>query len=456
MLLSAFILTQSGSDHTLGAWTLALRLASLEKIRLEKVESRVRKRAKAIRTCGEDEWALELDRMLLRLADPSVQFSTPSIKVPKESLKTTPFGMDNKGFYCKAGLSAWTSGAVPYGISSTPFLAKEYAKMILSFNASQIVELGCGQGKFAFHLLQELPDTISYVLCDLSEEALVKVSRAIHDRHKEKDKRITHTVWPYQSKTKGRTVFIGNYFLDSLSVDVREDDTLYPTEAVRLVARLAIEEASPEVMFIFGDKRVRRQICRSDVVHHHGGAMSLPVNFKLVACEAARRAKMHLCHYAQSGDEVFTVAAFTLATQKKYCDILHPVVHAQDIEDALSMVLSARGRSQGGLALALIKLSNLDADIFCSVCWKLPLTQEAVRLCMQCHHRRFFITNELEKRATLTMARFLYKAGAYGEAATISPCNFLRAMSLARSGQRRVPLDGIRRNKVQRVERLLQ
>ena len=185
MRLSAFILAQSGSDHTLGAWTLALRLASLEKNRLEKAESRVRKRAKAIRRCGEDEWALELDRMLLRLADPSVQFSTPSIKVPKESLKTTPFGMDNKDFYCKAGLSAWTSGAVPYGISSTPFLAKEYAKMILSFNASQIVELGCGQGKFAFHLLQEClrqEDGLPVAMC-ISKQMFSQISRLCWQHH---------------------------------------------------------------------------------------------------------------------------------------------------------------------------------------------------------------------------------------------------------------------------------
>ncbi|MFF2889353.1 tetratricopeptide repeat protein [Paenibacillus sp. NPDC057967] len=78
-----------------------------------------------------------------------------------------PIWQLQRDYYEEEGLNAWKNDQVPQYITSNPMIAAAYAEMIFGFlqdRASkgegtelvQIVELGAGAGRFAFHLLQEL------------------------------------------------------------------------------------------------------------------------------------------------------------------------------------------------------------------------------------------------------------------------------------------------------------
>jgi Uncharacterized conserved protein len=73
-------------------------------------------------------------------------------------------------YYEKEGLRAWNNDQVPQYITSNPMIATAYAEMIFGFlqdrsheeGAVQIVELGAGAGRFAFHVLHELCRLVDY------------------------------------------------------------------------------------------------------------------------------------------------------------------------------------------------------------------------------------------------------------------------------------------------------
>lgn len=73
-------------------------------------------------------------------------------------------------YYEKEGLRAWNNDQVPQYITSNPMIATAYAEMIFGFlqdranheGSVQIVELGAGAGRFAFHVLHELCRLIDY------------------------------------------------------------------------------------------------------------------------------------------------------------------------------------------------------------------------------------------------------------------------------------------------------
>lgn len=75
-----------------------------------------------------------------------------------------------KEYYDEKGIDAWTED-VPFYITSNPFIAHSYAKMVLGFirdwvvrepnsvqNPFYIMELGTGTGQFSFYLLKNLLD----------------------------------------------------------------------------------------------------------------------------------------------------------------------------------------------------------------------------------------------------------------------------------------------------------
>ncbi|SFF17593.1 hypothetical protein SAMN05216378_5295 [Paenibacillus catalpae] len=73
-------------------------------------------------------------------------------------------------YYEKEGLRAWNNDQVPQYITSNPMIAAAYAEMIFGFlqdranqeGSVQIVELGAGAGRFAFHVLHELCQLVDY------------------------------------------------------------------------------------------------------------------------------------------------------------------------------------------------------------------------------------------------------------------------------------------------------
>lgn len=99
----------------------------------------------------------------------------------------------NQDYYKKAGISAWTSEAVPHHMTSNSMVGKTYAELILGFlkdlaakGATQetvyILELGAGHGRLAFHILKHLERLVGfqtaklppycYVVSDIVEENL--------------------------------------------------------------------------------------------------------------------------------------------------------------------------------------------------------------------------------------------------------------------------------------------
>ena len=96
-----------------------------------------------------------------------------------------------RNYFEHYGIEAWRSGAVPHHITSSPFIADAYARMVLGFlrdlsvDHSQpvyIVELGSGSGRFSYlflkkflslhrnSVLKDMP--VKYVMTDFTESNL--------------------------------------------------------------------------------------------------------------------------------------------------------------------------------------------------------------------------------------------------------------------------------------------
>ena len=73
-----------------------------------------------------------------------------------------------QNYYQKHGINAWREGIVPHYITSNPFIADAYAKVVIGFlrdcralnlppeQPVTLVEIGAGSGRFSFHFLQAL------------------------------------------------------------------------------------------------------------------------------------------------------------------------------------------------------------------------------------------------------------------------------------------------------------
>ena len=87
-----------------------------------------------------------------------------------------------RDYFSKEGINAWQD-QVPFFVTSNPFIAKTYAKLIAAYlkdltsNPEEpiyIFELGTGSGQFSFYclqaLLQEMPEAnFCYVMTDFTE-----------------------------------------------------------------------------------------------------------------------------------------------------------------------------------------------------------------------------------------------------------------------------------------------
>lgn len=159
-------------------------------------------------------------------------------------------------FYESLGIDAWLSGVIPSKITTNAFMAKTYARMIAAYaldvQATEltIVELGAGHGRFGFLCVQHLVEmqeaglfpvtNWKYVMTDVAErnigywqrhEALRPlVKRGVLDfaRYEagvdtaiqlRESGAIIGTANPVQN-----LVVIGNYFFDSLPIDVWQAD----------------------------------------------------------------------------------------------------------------------------------------------------------------------------------------------------------------------------------------
>jgi tetratricopeptide (TPR) repeat protein len=106
----------------------------------------------------------------------------------------------NRSYYQQAGLSAWSEGVVPHNMTSSAFVGKTYAGIILGFlkdvaaewqedgkqkssvsrlpgaitdEKVYIIELGSGHGRLAFHILQELEYLMTFEQDELPSYCLI-------------------------------------------------------------------------------------------------------------------------------------------------------------------------------------------------------------------------------------------------------------------------------------------
>jgi tetratricopeptide (TPR) repeat protein len=129
-----------------------------------------------------------------RRPKPSRQ-TRPEIVEGPEPLSRSLLWRLQRNFYDRAGVQAWTEGIVPHYITSNPWIADGYARVVLGWlrdgvaagtidpaEPVHVVELGCGPGRFGYLFLNRLLDLLGrsslahlrvrYVLSDFTESNL--------------------------------------------------------------------------------------------------------------------------------------------------------------------------------------------------------------------------------------------------------------------------------------------
>ncbi len=119
----------------------------------------------------------------------------PEVVERPEPLSRSLLWRLQRNFYDRAGVQAWTEGIVPHYITSNPWIADGYARVVLGWLRDgvaagtidpaapvHIVELGCGPGRFGYLFLHRLLDLLGrsslahlrvrYVLTDFTESNL--------------------------------------------------------------------------------------------------------------------------------------------------------------------------------------------------------------------------------------------------------------------------------------------
>ncbi|EGZ21155.1 hypothetical protein PHYSODRAFT_313491 [Phytophthora sojae] len=177
-----------------------------------------------------------------------------------------------KQFYKDQGIRAWSSGAIPFGVSSSSFLAASYARVVVDFllsNADHVKpsvknngrpncfvwEAASGSCKFLHSFMSHFTDLVEdndefrrrglvplVVATDLSKQVLSsrrqmacfrpfiergQLDFAIFDTHEfisgsssKKTLELVHAGRQWRVGSDGPVALIGNYFLDSLRADV--------------------------------------------------------------------------------------------------------------------------------------------------------------------------------------------------------------------------------------------
>jgi tetratricopeptide (TPR) repeat protein len=182
-----------------------------------------------------------------------------------------------RNFFNQQGIRAWSQGTVPHYITDNSFIAGAYAKVVLGFlrdcrsvnigdgtpdcppldpgQPVYIVELGCGSGRFAFHVLKRLGNVFSssspggaplkYIMTDFVERNVdywsahaslrPLVERGVldfarFDAEYDQELELIHSgITLSRGTVSNPIVIIANYFFDSIPQDAFciEDGRLY-------------------------------------------------------------------------------------------------------------------------------------------------------------------------------------------------------------------------------------
>jgi len=173
-----------------------------------------------------------------------------------------------QNFFAQRGIQAWSQGVVPHYVTSNPYIARAYSKVVFGFlrdcysvepectNAEfspfdpgqplYIIELGAGSGRFSFHFLKQFLDVrarsvlkdvpIKYVMTDFAERNLDYwrthdslrpfveqgvLDFALFDAEQDQEIKLIHSGDVLSSETVGNPpVILANYFFDSIRHDV--------------------------------------------------------------------------------------------------------------------------------------------------------------------------------------------------------------------------------------------
>ena len=193
---------------------------------------------------------------------------------PSTPLSSAEIWQQQKAYYCSLGLKAWSSGAVPYHISSSPVIARIYTNYVMSFlerafkmgcgNSSEpmstgerttfpsvvyVFELGAGHCKLGYLVARNLRDEylkrggssntpkVCVVMADLSPDVIKDRMRLSCMKPLLRDGLVDFACLDTANRLEsiklmhsGRTirksslrqpfVTIGNYLLDSLPIDI--------------------------------------------------------------------------------------------------------------------------------------------------------------------------------------------------------------------------------------------
>lgn len=149
----------------------------------------------------------------------------------------------NRTYYARQGVDAWSVGGVPYQVTSNPFVAESFTRLIVSWMRSrsrntasettfQLVELGAGTGQLGWsickslHKYEGLPSW-KYTLTDLSQKNIDTMSNNSRILELSRDVSI-ETAWFDVEASEplpidpGPVVIIATYVFDAIRQDAFE------------------------------------------------------------------------------------------------------------------------------------------------------------------------------------------------------------------------------------------
>lgn len=191
-----------------------------------------------------------------------------------------------RNYFEQQGIEAWRSGAVPHHITSSPFIADAYARVVMGFlrdwsalDHSQpvhIIELGSGSGRFAYSFLKKFLNLhrntvlktipIRYVMTDFTEsniehwrthpsllpfikEGLLDLAR--FDLESDVQLELLHSGDVLSTATlRNPLIVISNYVFDSTPQDafVAAEEKLFELLITLTTAENEIDPADPDIL----------------------------------------------------------------------------------------------------------------------------------------------------------------------------------------------------------------
>jgi tetratricopeptide (TPR) repeat protein len=193
-----------------------------------------------------------------------------------------------RNYFESQGVAAWSTGAVPHHITSSPFIADAYARVVFGFlrdchsaglddtQPVNLVELGSGPGRFAYLFLKKFLGLlrgstleevrVRYLMTDFAERNLEywrahpwlrpfveegTLGFALFDAERDEELRLNGSGEVLSAQTvRNPLVVVSNYFFDSLPQDAFAvaEGQLYETLVTVSTTRKESDPEDPEIL----------------------------------------------------------------------------------------------------------------------------------------------------------------------------------------------------------------